>query len=52
MEERLGLERHYDHQDDDEIINSPIEESLARFWCQLLKGEHINAEDNFFRSRR
>ena len=29
-------------------FNSPIEELLARIWCQLLKGEHINAEDNFF----
>jgi thioesterase domain-containing protein/acyl carrier protein len=29
-------------------FNSPIEESLARIWCELLKREHIKAEDNFF----
>lgn len=29
-------------------FNSPIEESLARIWCQLLKGVHVKAEDNFF----
>jgi amino acid adenylation domain-containing protein len=29
-------------------FNSPIEESLARIWCEVLKREHIKAGDNFF----
>src|SRR3954454_12157615 len=28
--------------------SSPIEDTLARIWCQLMKGEHIKARDNFF----
>jgi thioesterase domain-containing protein len=29
-------------------FGSPIEASLARIWCELLRREHVAAEDNFF----
>jgi amino acid adenylation domain-containing protein len=31
-----------------EAPRSPLEESVARIWCELLKLEHVGIHDNFF----